>query len=380
MSTISNIGNDSDGRRELAMDWNPKIPYLPFSWKQIGIAILIILICYLFRKIFTKYIFRIVLKVSNKVNNDFVTNILLAFEKPLRIFIAFIGFYVAFRYLPFPEKYDAVAIKVLRSFIVILVSWGLYNLSATSSFVITKLGKRFKIEEDDVLLPFLSKILRFAIVAMGIFIVADLWGYNVDGFIAGLGLGGLAFALAAQDSISNFFGGVVIITEKPFGIGDWIQTPTVEGTVEDISFRSTRIRTFAQSLVTVPNSTLANEAITNWSKMGKRQIKFNLEIKHSTPREKVKRVVERIDDFLRNHDEIHQETIMVRFNEFKANGLAIFFYFFTKTTVWSEYLRVREEVNLKILQILEEEDVSLAPSTRIYMEEEREMKDEKQKN
>ena len=99
--------------------------------------------------------------------------------------------------------------------------------------------------------------------------VAQEWDYRIDGFIAGLGLGGLAFSLAAKDTLSNVFGGLVVILDKPFSIGDWIKTPSVEGTVEDISFRSTKVRTFAQALVTVPNATLANEPVTNWTRMGK---------------------------------------------------------------------------------------------------------------
>src|SRR5690606_15315239 len=102
------------------------------------------------------------------------------------------------------------------------------------------------------------------IMAIGAAIIADEFGYNINGFVAGLGLGGLAISLAAKDALANLFGGIIIITEKPFTIGQWIQTPSVEGIVEGISFRSTKIRTFAQAIVTVPNNTLANEPITNW--------------------------------------------------------------------------------------------------------------------
>jgi len=139
--------------------------------------------------------------------------------------------------------------------------------------------------------------------------------------------------------------------------------------VEDISFRSTRVRTFAQALVTVPNATLANEAIINWTKMGKRQISFNLGVMYSTPKEKIKTCVERIDRMLREHEEIDQELIMVRFNEFNDSSLDLFLYFFTKTTSWVEYLQVKEDINLKIMDILEQENVSVAfPSRTIYME------------
>lgn len=170
--------------------------------------------------------------------------------------------------------------------------------------------ERFNIDIDDLLIPFLSKALRFVIVAISISIIAQEFDYDVGGFVAGLGLGGLAFALAAKDAIGNLFGGIVIITEKPFTIGDWIKTDSVEGTVEDITFRSTRVRTFADALVTVPNATLANESIINWSEMGKRQITFDLRLTYDTPRDKVERVVEQIDLLLKNHSGIDQETIL----------------------------------------------------------------------
>lgn len=342
---------------------------LDLDWTEIGIAVAIFLIFHVFRKIFTTYIFKLIVRMSRKIPTDTLTNILLAFEKPIRVFFSMFGFYVAFWYLEMPVAFDATMNLLLRSFVIVMVAWGLFNLSSTTSSVFLKVGQRFNLEIDDILLPFVSKLIRFAIVAMTLSIIASEWGYDVSGFIAGLGLGGLAFALAAQDSLSNFFGGVVIITEKPFSTGDWIKTPSVEGTVEDITFRSTKIRTFAQAVVTVPNSTLANQPITNWSQMGKRQITFRLGVTYTTPKEKVERCVQRIDEMLRNHDEIHQETIMVRFESFNDSSLDIFLYFFTETTAWAEFLRVRENVNFRIMAILEEEGVSVAfPSRSIYVE------------
>src|SRR5699024_6731493 len=128
---------------------------------------------------------------------------------------------------------------------------------------------------DEILVSFLSRALQFIIIAMAISIVLQEFDYHIGGLITGLGIGGLAISLAAKDALANLFGGVVIVTEKPFTINDWIMTPSVEGTVEDISFRSTKVRTFDQALVVVPNATLANEAITNWSKMGKRRISLD---------------------------------------------------------------------------------------------------------
>nr|WP_316252536.1 mechanosensitive ion channel family protein [Bacillus aquiflavi] len=226
-----------------------------------------------------------------------------------------------------------------------------------------------------MLIPFLSKTIRFIIIAIGISMIAEEFGYDVNKFIAGLGLGGLAVALAAKDALGNLFGGVVIITEKPFSIGDWIMTPSVEGTVEEISFRSTRVRTFAQALVTVPNATLAVETITNWSKKGKRRISFHLGLTYDTPKEKIEKIVRRIEELLRSHPDIHQETIFVKFDQFNESSLDIFLYFFTKTTNWGDFLTIKEEINFKIMDIIEEEEASIAfPSRTLYVSSDSETK------
>lgn len=234
---------------------------------------------------------------------------------------------------------------------------------------IDAVSKKLNWDIDRILIPFLSKSIRFVVVAIAISVVAQEWGYEIGGLVAGLGLGGLAFALAARDAVANIFGGIVIITEKPFSIGDWIETPSVEGTVEDITFRSTRVRTFAQALVTMPNSTLANEPITNWTRMGKRRITFHLGVTYSTPRHKLETSVRRIRNMLEQHPEIDQETLFVHFDKFAGSSLDIFLYFFTKTTDWGKWLEVKEDCNLKIMEILEEEGVSIAfPSTSVYFE------------
>ena len=215
-------------------------------------------------------------------------------------------------------------------------------------------------------------------MAISASIIAQEWGYDVNGFVAGLGIGGLAFALAAQDSLSNFFGGIVIILDKPFSIGDWILTPNVEGTVEDINFRSTKVRTFAHALVTVPNATLAKNPITNWSKMGRRRITFNLGVTYTTPKEKLAKCVAGIETMLRTHEEIHPETIFVTFDSFNSSSLHIFIYCFTNTTAWGEFLKVKENVNFKILEILEQEGVSVAfPSRSVYFQNQLPEADEK---
>ncbi|RED52985.1 MscS family membrane protein [Cohnella lupini] len=291
------------------------------------------------------------------------------FEKPTRVLIILIGIYYSLSVIQSEiDSYSWIR-SGFRSAIVLLLAWGLIRLTGVSSHWIESIGKKFSFEFDRILLPFLSKMIRAVILVLCFTVIAQEWGYEVTGFIAGLGLGGLAFALAAKDAISNIFGGIIIITEKPFSLDDWIETPSVEGTVESISFRSTRIRTFAQALVTMPNSTLANEPITNWSRMGKRRITFHLGLTYSTKLEQIETVIDEIRQLLTHHPEIDQETVFVHLDRFGMNSLDIFLYFFTSSTQWSDWLKTKEACMLSILEILERNHVSIAfPSTSLYFE------------
>lgn len=179
----------------------------------------------------------------------------------------------------------------------------------------------------------------------------------------------MAIALAAKDTLGNILGGIIIILEKPFSKGDWILTPSVEGVVEDITFRSSKIRTFADAVVTVPNSTLADQPITNWSRMGKRRITFTLNVAVDTEPNNLRSAIERIEQYLMEDPAIDPGTIMVRFNEIKESSLGIFLYYFSKTVAWKDHLTVRQDTQLEMMRILAEEGVKLAyPVQRILLE------------
>ncbi|MCR2822182.1 mechanosensitive ion channel family protein [Lederbergia panacisoli] len=326
------------------------------NFKSILISLAILFLFLFLRKIFAKYVFTLFLKLTSKVPSKLFTNIWKAFEKPMQCFFIILGIYIAAYYFPYFGQSDPLFVSLIKSAIILLVAWGLFNLSDSSSLLFTRMNKRYNIEIDNILIPFLSKTIRVIIVALAISIIAEEFNYSVSGFVAGLGLGGLAFALAAKDALANLFGGIIIITEKPFRIGDWISTPSVEGIVEDISFRSTKVRTFTQALVTVPNATLADQPITNWSKMGKRQISFSLKLSIDTPKEKLERTVQRIEELLKSCPDIHPDTIHVTFDKYLADGYEVFLYFFTKATESGEYLKVKENINYKILDIVKAED------------------------
>lgn len=341
---------------------------VPILIKSSFWAITIFLFFWFLRNIFTKVIFKLILRIFSKTHCDVIKRILLAFKSPLQFLFVFLGLYLALFCFPLQLEQQFLINKVFRSVLIILITWGLYNLADVDSLLFKKIQEKANIEVDQILVPFLSKCLKVILILIAFTIIAEEWNYDINGLIAGLGLGGLAFALAAKDSLANIFAGIVIILDKPFSIGDWIKTSSVEGTVEEMGFRSTKIKTSAQALVTVPNSTLANEAITNWSKMGKRRVNFELGIAYNTAREKLEKCITRIKEMLQQHPGIHQETIFVGFDNFGENSLNIYIYFFTITTVWGEFMQVKEEVNFKIMQILEEEGVSIAfPSRDLYL-------------
>ncbi len=339
-------------------------------WQPLVIALLIVLFFALSRGYLARLIRFLLLRIFPRFREDIKNNYFPPFEMPLRLFFLLLGIFLALIYLPFlTERMETLVIDIFRSVVIVIVGWGFYNLTAVSSHLFENIKERFQLDVDEIVLPFFSKVLRVVIVILVISIIVREWGYDISGLVAGLGLGGLAFALAAQEALSNLFGGLIIITERPFKAGDWIETNHVEGVVVEVSFRSTRVRTFAQGLVTVPNALMAREAIINWSEMGKRRIMFKLGVTYTTPRVKVENCVREIKQMLENHPDIHPDTIFVRFDGFNESSLDILLYFFTYSIRWNEHLAVKEDVNFKIMEILEKEGVSVAfPSRSLYFE------------
>lgn len=338
--------------------------------KEFSFGLAIFLGFFIISRLFSRYLVRLMLYLTRKTKTNFDTKVVEAFKGPATLLIVVAGIYLAVLYVAGFEidspQYNMVT-NVFKTILTILIFAGFYNLVDSSSDFLLKIGRDYNL--DRIVLSFFSKVLRFVIIALSLPVIASFWGVDINGFVAGLGIGGLAFALAAQDALSNVFGGLVIITEKPFNIGDWILTPDVEGTVEDITFRSTKVRTFAQALVTVPNSSLAKQPITNWTRMGRRRISFHLGVTYTTPREKLQACVKRIRELLANHPDVHPQTLFVNFDRFSDSSLDIFIYCFTRTTNWGEWLQAKEDILFKIMEILEQEGVSVAfPSRSLYFE------------
>ena len=291
-----------------------------------------------------------------------------AFYNPLKIFITILGIYSAFLFLKQPLQFSDTFMNwvtmIFKIVSVIAFSIGLSKSFTIESSVVKKIVSKSKRELEDSTVNFILKICRVLIYIIAIIIVISLLGVNLNGIIAGLGLGGVIVTLAAQDTAKNLFGGFVIFLDKPFSVGDWIEMGEFEGTVEDITFRSTRIRTFEKSVVNVPNATISDSAVINWSKMESRRYRFTLTLELDTPLDKLNTVQERISTMLKKHNNIIDDSIIVKFDTIGDNGINLLICSYTDSVDYMSYLEEKEKINYKILQILKEENVKTAYDTK----------------
>ncbi len=290
------------------------------------------------------------------------------FYQPIKVFFVILGFYLAIIFLKQPLKITDKIINVVYKAFIIISTIAFARGFATSfkpkaSFY-QKMKEKTSQKVEDSMFDFALKIIRGVIYIIAGFIIITALGIRLDGLIAGLGVGGVILTLAAQDTAKNLFAGLTIFLDKPFMVGDWIQVDTFEGTVEDITFRSTRIRTFENSLVNIPNSFISNTSITNWSKMEKRRYKTNLCVELNTPLEKLERFKKRVENMLQEREAIYDDSIVVKFDNIMENGLNVLICSYTNSVDYTSYIAQREDINYKIMKILQEENIKLAYQTQ----------------
>lgn len=344
---------------------------LGISLTRFIIAFAVLFVALLLKRViahlFTKSLFKAAQKTSRQMD-DFLLKIL---NKPAELLVVVIGCYFSVEILQLPTQptdLDQLARHGVQILLTFNLAWFCYNLVAIIEQWLGHWAKLTESTLDDHLIPFIRKSLRVFIVFLAVLMLVQNLGYSISGLLASLGLGGLAIALAAKDSLSNIFGSIMILLDRPFTVGDWIKAKDMEGTVEEIGFRSTRIRTFAKTLITVPNSILMNMSIDNFSQMPKRRIKLTVGVTYATTPTQMRQAVAAIKQMLQNHPAIHQEFHLVNFTDFGASSLDIMVYCFTTSTVWGEYLDAREDICLKIMEALENIGLEIAfPSQTLYL-------------
>ncbi len=281
------------------------------------------------------------------------------------------GIYIALSALPIPEEplniqrfVDALA----KGVGLVLLAWFLVRFIDGLADEWAKGAAETETKIDDQVVPLIRKSVKVFVIVITVVMVLQALGYSVSGLIAGVGLGGAAFALASKDTVANLFGSIVVFVDQPFHIGDWIEIGDIEGTVEDVGLRTTKIRTFANSLITLPNATFTTNSVNNWSWMKKRRIKTTIGLTYDTPPEKMAQAVEAVRKVLREDNRIHQDFFLVNFTDLSAYSLDIFIYTFTVTIAWAEHLQVRQEVLLKIIKAINDLGLEFAfPTQTIHM-------------
>lgn len=330
-----------------------------------GIMILFLLI----RRLFTRFVLGRLKTVSRKTKTSFDDNALATLEQPVRFVPVVLGVFFATQHLHLEGIYATIAENAVRSLIAFTLFWAIYGLMIPLSGLLTRLEKHFTLE----LVEWLIKALRITVVVIGAATILQIWGIQVGPIIAGAGLLGVAVALGAQDLFKNLIAGLLIIGEKRFSTGDWIRVEgVVEGTVESIGFRSTMVRRFDKAPVMVPNTNLSDTAVTNFSGMTHRRIFWKIGVTYSTSIEQLRDIRDQIEQYILTTPDFASPkdvSTFVRIDSFNASSIDIMLYCFTRTTVWGEWLQVKEQLAYKVKEIVEGAGTSFAfPSQSLYIE------------
>lgn len=295
-----------------------------------------------------------------------------ALGKPLTLFIWIVG--IAFAAEIVGEETGATifdAVGPARDLgVIATIVWFLLRLIKNTEENIVQ--KRIAAEQavDRTTVDAIGKLLRVSVVITAVLVAMQTLGYSITGILAFGGVGGIAVGFAAKDLLANFFGGLMIYLDRPFEVGDWIRSPDrdIEGTVEQIGWRLTIIRTFDKRPLYVPNSTFASIAVQNPSRMTHRRIYETIGIRYEDV-DKLSAIVADVKAMLLSHPEIDSsQTMIVNFNEFAPSSLDFFVYTFTKTTNWIEYHEVKQDVLLKISEIIMRHGAEVAfPTSTVHL-------------
>lgn len=345
--------------------------------KSIGfqnvIYILIVALVFIFlRKFVVRSLLKLLINIAERFNRKNISLAIESIEKSLNNILLVTAIYIALLMLPFNYTVVVVMINKIYSILVIaIVGSGLLKLLDTYSHIIMQNTEFFdKKPVMRTLFPLIVKGAKLLVVLIIIVIVSAKLGFEeIKSLLAGVGIGGLAVAMAAQDLLKNIFGGFVILTDRSFNTGDFIKIENNEGVVEEVGIRSTKVRTLEQELIVVPNSKFVDGSVLNYSKRGTRRVKQVIGATYSTNSTQLKHIIERLKDYLNSQSMVVNGTVNINFDGFGGSSLDILVLYRINTSDYNEYLKFKEIVNFEIMKIFEEEKAEFAfPSLSVYME------------
>lgn len=338
---------------------------------QILAAIGVLVVAVVFRGLFSRILRGVIRRQVKRTETEVDDKVLEAITPPLKLIPIIIGVYVAVQILGLGGADDTPGIRLVQSLIAVTIFWALHNAVTPVAHLLEPIRRTL----TPVLVDWLAKTLKAVFIILGGAAVLQIWGIPVAPLIAGFGLFGVAIGLGAQDLFKNLIAGLLILTEKRFLPGDWIKVDgIVEGTVEKINFRSTLVRRFDKGPVYVPNAFLADNAVTNFSRMTHRRIKWAIGVEYKTTTEQLQYIRDQVLGYILNHPEFAKPpevATFMRVDAFGPSSIDFLLYCFTRTTNWGEWLRLKEELAFTIKRIVEDEAGTgfAFPSTSIYIDE-----------
>ena len=357
-----------------------QIEFLENSIKSYIIFGSILLLGLLLKSLISSYIRKIIYKlVGDKSNADGKSEFDQLLKKPLNYFLLIIILFFSFNSLSFPESWnlansDEVGIKMILDkgvslLIILTVFWTLLRVVDYVGVRLKYRAEKTESKVDDQLIPFAIEIGKVLVVIFGVLIIlSNIFDVNVAALAAGLGVGGVAVALASKESLENLLGSFTIFFDKPFQVGDVITVGAITGVVEKVGFRSTRVRTFDKSVVTVPNKNLVNAELDNLGLRPVRRVKFNIGLTYDTSVENIKNIVDDIQKLIDEHPMTNQDG-KVRFLEFGPSSLDIMVLYYVDSPDWEVLIDAKQKINFDIIDIVNNYKCEFAfPSTSVYIE------------
>ncbi|WP_413577943.1 mechanosensitive ion channel family protein [Bdellovibrio sp. HCB290] len=339
------------------------------TWKWIALAIGITL-AFVLRPV-VQWIFK-QLKTHNPIAKRYAksfSNYLFRFEieRPLAWIFIILMLFALDDGLELSGKFVTYYEYLLKAFLGFHAIRIVYYMVDAMGYVFADLASKTESKMDDNLVPFATKAIKVLVVVMGFLLILQSFGLNVMSLMAGLGLGGLALALAAQDTAANLFGSVTILVDNPFQVGDWVKVKDMEGTVEEVGFRSTRVRTFYNSVITIPNAMMAKETIDNMGVRPFRRVRQIIGIAYETPPDRIKEFCDRVRYSIKQDHTVNPETVVVNFNGYADSQLNVLVQFHLQVFTGPEEMEHQQAIFIEILKIAAELKVDFAyPTQTVY--------------
>lgn len=339
-----------------------------FYYNTVGdwtIALLIILGVYVVSKLAYWIFGNIIKKITSRTQTKLDDLLVDMLEKPIILGITVSGLWYGIHWLNFPDTINEWVNKGFFLVIALAVTWVIARVAdALISEYLVPLADNTESDVDDNLIPIVKKGLRYVIWSLGIIVALNNAGYNVGALLAGLGIGGLALAMAAKDTVANVFGGITIFTDKPFKIKDRIVINGFDGNVEEIGIRSTKLRTLDGRIVTIPNSKFTEGFVENITSEPSRKIKVNIGLVYETTAEQIEKAIELLAEIVKNNPSVEAE-FNTSFNNFGDSSLGILFIYNIKKG--EDIFNVQTAVNLEIKRKFEQNKLKMAfPTRTIY--------------